>query len=680
MIIKHASSDNRRLVAAVSLIGLALLASGCEQTTIIANDVKDYATGSSYSRAVSVLVSKGPVHGASCSLFTSGNIRMAGPVVSKKGVVDFGDVEFLAQGDPYYVSCSGGNYTDEASGESLTLSTLRGGQIMSGDTIQFVVTPVTEVAYRKSSNDLTKVDEYNAKVGKTLGLSESINPATTIPTDLLSQQAKSDAAGEYGVWLSGLSQLRKDGELGSTQDAVFNSLERCVDTQEDKLDADCSTRMRQSLENLLTNNDAPVRSNLDSRAIATIKSNLEQREKDNAAVRVENINPATAQRGGQGPANWRIIGAGLKGLQAIKLNLHKCQSIGTSNPNGTQRNGVDCSNVTLPDQTNDVLLILVSSSGVEVEHSVPLGAAPQATFGDWSQGNEASTYGNQSFDNTVDIASPDDCSADITYSISPTTDVSIDASTGRVTPSSTFSETIEYTITASTDGRNGRCTSNTTSYQLTITYERINYPLAFVNPGPIAKTYGDPTFDNSTSCTARNPPRYATSNSATPAADVGGNTGTVSLLRSGRAVITATCVAQRDLAGAGDTTYCRNNPTSCYTEAGTKTYTLIVSKAGTLSLDFQSNTRAVSSTGFTDSSPWTVNLNGFAGNDGTSDIGGSIEYESSNTGVVTVDSNSGIISVASGAQAGQTADITATFSGSDKYENTTDSYRITLIQ
>ena len=136
-----------------------------------------------------------------------------------------------------------------------------------------------------------------------------------------------------------------------------------------------------------------------------------------------------------------------------------------------------------------------------------------------------------------------------------------------------------------------------------------------------------------------------TYSSSVPAvATVNESTGDVTILKSGTTVITATFV--------GNSTY----------RSGSAQYTLTVNR-GTATLSFQKESESVT-VGNTVSSPGLT----------TTPSGLSVTYSSSDSGVASVDQNSGVVTgVAEG-----TATITATFAQNDYYNQATASYTITV--
>lgn len=165
------------------------------------------------SGSVDAYVAKGPVTGATCNLYRADtNELLAGAATSSDGFASFGNVAFAGVG---YVSCTGGTYTDEATGSSKNLSgTLRSGKRFSGSTT-FVVTPLTEIAMTKAEaagGVEANIESFNNSVANEFGLG-AVAITEIIPADLNTSVAQDDPAGWYGTVLAAISQYELDNNF-----------------------------------------------------------------------------------------------------------------------------------------------------------------------------------------------------------------------------------------------------------------------------------------------------------------------------------------------------------------------------------------------------------------------------------------------------------------------------------
>ncbi|MEP4890099.1 MAG: VCBS domain-containing protein [Aliiglaciecola sp.] len=173
---------------------------------------------------VNANVVKGPVSGASCDIFAIDDSGVAvtpaqaSAMTTDTGGVTFSDVHFEGNG---LVSCSGGTYTDESTGETLTAPTLRSvvnvveniidekGDIQPPPT--YVVSPLTEMAVQSAAADLTAfasaIDIINTRFGIRFDVTE-VAP-TTVGVDALGADG-AENADRYGSVLALISQLDAD--------------------------------------------------------------------------------------------------------------------------------------------------------------------------------------------------------------------------------------------------------------------------------------------------------------------------------------------------------------------------------------------------------------------------------------------------------------------------------------
>ncbi|MEO9944371.1 VCBS domain-containing protein [Paraglaciecola sp.] len=174
---------------------------------------------------VSAFVVKGPVSGASCDIVSVDDSGVADSNVQASatsdasGAVSFVDVHFTGTG---LISCTGGTYTDESTGETLDAPTLRAvvdvvesdadvtaeGAIIAPD---YIVSPLTEMVVQAASADLTnyaeQADIINGRFGIRFDTTETF--PTTVGVDALGADDAEDAD-RYGSVLALISQLDAD--------------------------------------------------------------------------------------------------------------------------------------------------------------------------------------------------------------------------------------------------------------------------------------------------------------------------------------------------------------------------------------------------------------------------------------------------------------------------------------
>ena len=171
----------------------------------------------------------GFVDGAVCeiSAIDAAGAASATPLASgttSSGLVDFGDL--VPVDGAALISCTGGTYVDEATGNVLDAPPTRAVVNVGSDAV-FTVSPLTEIAAQlaEAAGDLnTALTTYNAFVGINFGITDgSMGDITEIePTNLAMVAAANDEAGRYAIALALISQLDANDPGTSTGDIVSN--------------------------------------------------------------------------------------------------------------------------------------------------------------------------------------------------------------------------------------------------------------------------------------------------------------------------------------------------------------------------------------------------------------------------------------------------------------------------
>ncbi len=166
--------------------------------------------GSGSATAVTGFLSKGPITGAVCKLFNSANQEVL-TATTQAGVINFGS---LTTAGAYSASCTGGTYTDEATGQVVTNTTvLRSGIVIGAagnPSAQMTVSPLTEMAYQAAGGDPAKMPAAAKSIAQAFGLPAGVDLLSTVPTDVNTGAASNNAAGQYGTLLAAIAQMQKD--------------------------------------------------------------------------------------------------------------------------------------------------------------------------------------------------------------------------------------------------------------------------------------------------------------------------------------------------------------------------------------------------------------------------------------------------------------------------------------
>jgi uncharacterized protein (TIGR02145 family) len=146
--------------------------------------------------------------GATCTLYNASNVAIANGsgVTGLNGIVTLSNV-VLPTGLVSSV-CTGGQYTDEATGVVLNAPSIRAGTIYSGTGDETILTsPLSEIAYQLAGTNLANtITLKNAEVATAFGLN-SVDILGIIPTDINTTSAANDDAGKIATVLAAISQM-----------------------------------------------------------------------------------------------------------------------------------------------------------------------------------------------------------------------------------------------------------------------------------------------------------------------------------------------------------------------------------------------------------------------------------------------------------------------------------------
>lgn len=169
---------------------------------------------------------KGPVDGATVTVYAlntdgSRGAEIATATTGTDGsyTVDLGEYDGAVA-----IVVTGGSYTDEATGETVTLGT--GDEletllaaVTSGENV--AVTALTTIAAARAAENAsaglaTAIEAANDEVEAAFGLAD-VDIASVIPSDLSDAESSGDSEAQqaYGAVMSGLSQLAETGGLAA---------------------------------------------------------------------------------------------------------------------------------------------------------------------------------------------------------------------------------------------------------------------------------------------------------------------------------------------------------------------------------------------------------------------------------------------------------------------------------
>jgi hypothetical protein len=163
----------------------------------------------SVAATVSGTVSAGLVNGATVCVYSVVNgARGSQLACGTTNAVGVYSIAVTTSGD-VLIEATGGTYTDEATGQSRTLSTTMSSvvNVGSGGNVAGMVTPLTQVAFNQMGSNIAASNFASAaaSLAQQLGLS-GVNLATTAPT--FSASNTQLATNAYAAWLGALSQYQ----------------------------------------------------------------------------------------------------------------------------------------------------------------------------------------------------------------------------------------------------------------------------------------------------------------------------------------------------------------------------------------------------------------------------------------------------------------------------------------
>ena len=201
------------------------------------------------------------VAGASCTA-----VLADGTAISANKESDADGSVFFATNNTnnMLISCSGGTYTDEATGDTYTAGTLTAA-VAAVDGGKYVVSPLTDLAAKRGSID-EAIGKYNSEVARQFGLGTT-SIVATVPTDLETADSISpdDSNDQYAIILAAISQIGATTNNTSTAQVV--TFLRGTNT------ASIQSLIDIALDDLAANTASAVAKMIDATATATIKYN-----------------------------------------------------------------------------------------------------------------------------------------------------------------------------------------------------------------------------------------------------------------------------------------------------------------------------------------------------------------------------------------------------------------------
>lgn len=182
---------------------------------------------SSPSTTVSGVASKGPIRGGTVEVFAVKADGSRGDLLGTATTnTDTGRYEIsgLQYNGNIIVIVSGGDYVDEATGDTKANTVLKAALPSATGSVSVAVTPLTDVAFKQMSSSTggfttANITTSNAVVSTAFGV-DIIGTQPADVTDTSSVAGANQAAIDYGVALAAISQMVNNGDATDVKDVI----------------------------------------------------------------------------------------------------------------------------------------------------------------------------------------------------------------------------------------------------------------------------------------------------------------------------------------------------------------------------------------------------------------------------------------------------------------------------
>ena len=213
------------------------------------------------------MVSAAPVQGATCNFYDTKDKNLGTASTSQSGSLSTFKLTTPVTG-VIYAECSGGTYIDEATGQRKNAPAMHGISAESlGSSRTIVITPLTELVWRKIKGDYTQVKTAISDVSRAMGLA-GVDISQVIPSNPNSETIADDESGQYAAVLAALSQLKQDKSFSDS--ALFTEMETKVSGS--AISEALATPLRDALIKVASSANTantPVAKNLQGSSVAT---------------------------------------------------------------------------------------------------------------------------------------------------------------------------------------------------------------------------------------------------------------------------------------------------------------------------------------------------------------------------------------------------------------------------
>ncbi|MFM2075102.1 MAG: hypothetical protein RJB34_1407 [Pseudomonadota bacterium] len=417
---------------------------------------------------VAGIISKGPVDGADCKLYSSGNQVLAS-AKSAAGAFDFGTVTGVTANaaDGYYVQCTGGSYTDEATGQSTTNSGILGGAPLAGskDKRIAIITPLSQLAWQQAGKDPAKLSAAAANVAKAFGIA-GVDILNTTPSDLNTKAAGTDAAGQYGTVLAAIAQYQKNTSQNLT--TALSTLNAALGGRASLAGAQSAQYASALLDlgNSAQNNNANVRANINATQNASMGSNANNQSVADGQTTVPDLQLGLSQTTVQLGSSASVTATATSTSTAIKAYSSSNTAVASIDANGAiTAVGAGTTTISVSQVASGVYTALSKSATLTVTaRTAPTAAWDSTKVTSNAKSIQIGDAQNYTATATFSCSSESSYNPTVTYSSSAPATATVNNTTGAVTNLAAGQSTITANVP-----QQGTCSAQSTQYTLTVT-------------------------------------------------------------------------------------------------------------------------------------------------------------------------------------------------------------------
>ena len=397
--------------------------------------------GGSSESGFNVTVVAAKVAGASCFTTPINDDGTLGSATANVATTDDAGLASFSEANygRMLISCSGGTYTDEATGATATVTGTLTAAILTESGGKYAVSPLTDLAAKRGTLN-EAIDKYNSEIARQFGLGTDTSVVDTVPSDLETASSidPDNANDQYAIILAAISQIGASTSNTNTAAVIAHLSAQNV--------AEIKALIATALDTLASNTASTAANIIDTTATATVANNA-----TNTAVVASVILTAT---------NTSVSVANNIVTQVEVLPVNAADTSVTYSSADTNTATVSTTGVITGVNIGTVIISATANDGSDISDSISISVNSTPP-------NISTTSNNVVVANGLAINDIifNNSGGAATYTISPplSAGLSIDSTNGTISgvPTAVASATT-YTVTASNDAGDSSATVNIT--------------------------------------------------------------------------------------------------------------------------------------------------------------------------------------------------------------------------